>query len=476
MSSQTKGRTKNKWENDKRHYCAACNAWMGSDRHSIALHENGKKHKENVDFQLTKHRKEKQAQEKQQKLLTKTLQQIEQSVSVNRANDQIHYGLASGSPMFASAPVFAPPPQTGGPSLVTSGGSSQAILQSQAQPQASAIGNKTHSVTINIGSKRPLKPKKSEELNLWHSRRKQRESNDADDDEDINGEKSSAALPPVNMSRKRKRVLMENEGHYTALNKTFLEGQIYSPLFEEDMPVQIWTGVSKNEMRREEMAHLWKDGLVIKVHKSQSSVVEDVGTEEISCDVAYLRSPDDSDETLERQVEPFRIRLLVGQDEMLPSSVQEARIALEGLTAGQEEDNCIEEVKEEIDENTGFTKFTTVSVTRTTQYQLEREERERKRQRLREKEEQRLQSERDLEMRRMEEAKHASVDDSALGAYDVWGSKKGYKGVDISTKITSSIGDYSQPLATGKVDFKKKSTFKSKDRKKSIRRTTADDV
>ena len=51
------------WRNKERHYCAVCNAWMGSDRQSIRLHENGKKHKENVEKDLVNRRDEKKKKE-----------------------------------------------------------------------------------------------------------------------------------------------------------------------------------------------------------------------------------------------------------------------------------------------------------------------------------------------------------------------------------------------------------------------------
>ena len=59
------------WRNVERHYCAYCNAWMGSDRQSILIHENGKKHKEAVEANLKKRRDEKLQEEKDQNEITK---------------------------------------------------------------------------------------------------------------------------------------------------------------------------------------------------------------------------------------------------------------------------------------------------------------------------------------------------------------------------------------------------------------------
>ena len=80
----------------------------------------------------------------------------------------------------------------------------------------------------------------------------------------------------------------------------------------------------------------------------------------------------------------------------------------------------------------------------------------------------------------MEEAKYANAHDSALGAYDVWssatsaveGKTAAYKGVDIHKETKVEVADTAKSLSKGmgSVAFKKK-----KVKKKSIRRTSADD-
>ena len=47
-------------------------------------------------------------------------------------------------------------------------------------------------------------------------------------------------------------------------------------------------------------------------------------------DVAYLRDPGDEDETVERSVRSGRIRLVLGSDDTLPGTIEEARIDLAG--------------------------------------------------------------------------------------------------------------------------------------------------
>jgi hypothetical protein len=58
----------------------------------------------------------------------------------------------------------------------------------------------------------------------------------------------------------------------------------------------------------------------------------------------------------------------------------------------------------------------------------------------------------------MEEAKVSNADDSALGAFDVWG-KGDYKGIDISKDAVLSFEDTAKKLASGatagKVSFRK---------------------
>ena len=85
--------------------------------------------------------------------------------------------------------------------------------------------------------------------------------------------------------------------------------------------------------------------------------------------------------------------------------------------------------------------------------------------------------------RKMEEAKVANADDSALGSYDVWtGGKAGYKGVDImeNDKVDVAITAKSLSKGKGNVAFKKvgsgSSMFKGKaKKKKNMRVISADD-
>ena len=86
----------------------------------------------------------------------------------------------------------------------------------------------------------------------------------------------------------------------------------------------------------------------------------------------------------------------------------------------------------------------------------------------------------EIQARKMEEAKYANAHDSALGVYDVWSSPtsaaegkiRAYKGVDITkeTKVEIAVTAKGLSKRLGSVAFKKKSS-----KKKNVRITLADD-
>ena len=301
------------------------------------------------------------------------------------------------------------------------------------------------------------KPKQTQSTDKkdWESRKQKRQ-----EDKEVKEEETAS---------KKQRTIGPEEGHYTDGKRTFLEGPIFGDLLEEELPIQFWTGsalASDAEKRLLERDYLWRDGVVALVRKKGS-----VHKDEWVVDVAYLATPEATEETLETALPLNRIRILLGADEMIPSTLQEARI----MAMGAEEVD-VEPEQVEIDESTGLTGWATVKIKRTTVKAEVREERERIREKRREaiQEEERLR--RDAEARKMEEAKVANADDSALGAYDVWGSGKGYKGVEIGTDACVGAHDAGKKLSEGKasVGFKKPA-FKAKKGAKNRRRTTLDD-
>jgi WW domain-binding protein 4 len=150
-------------------------------------------------------------------------------------------------------------------------------------------------------------------------------------------------------------------------------------------------------------------------------------------DVAYLLHPTDEDETLEKSVSPDRIRIILGADESIPNTLEEARLMVLG-----EEVTEIEESME-IDDNTGLSSWGTVQIRKTTAHSEQKEERDRARAKRREEVERAEQDRKEAEARRMEEAKVENADDSVLGAYDVWSSGSRIIGAQLPlTMITCS--------------------------------------
>jgi WW domain-binding protein 4 len=223
------------------------------------------------------------------------------------------------------------------------------------------------------------------------------------------------------------------------------------------------------EKKLPEKDHYWRNGLVLAVRRSSKDPSGKV------LDVAYLMQPTDEEETLEKSVSPGRIRLVLGGDESIPDTLEEARL----MVMGEE----VTEVQEavEVDENTGLSSWGTVSIRKTTARSELKEERDRIRKKKREETIKAEEERKAVEARRMEEAKVENADDSALGAYDVWtAGKGGYKGVDINQEAKLDVQDTAKSLAKGKgaVGFKKKGSgaaFKKAKKKQNRRTTSADD-
>lgn len=308
----------------------------------------------------------------------------------------------------------------------------------------------------------PKVPSQAEEKKEWESRKKKREEEKRKkrdgDDSDEEGEFSQA---------KRQRVQVEvGQGTYEIDGKTYLEGSTYFEILEEDLPIQIWTGsafASLEEMRLPEREQCWKNALVAAIRKTTSD-------NKCIVHVSYLASPDDTDETLEKSVKLERIRLVLGGDDKIPDTLEEARLLAMG---GEEIKVDHSTTQEEIDEATGFTSWSTVAIKRTTVRQENKEERDRHREKRKAAAAEKEDQLKEAEGRRMEEAKVSNADDSALGAYDVWG-KGGYKGVDIQKEADVRVEDTAKSLSSGKtnVAFKKKVKPKGN---RNRRRTSADD-
>eukprot|EP00980_Cylindrotheca_fusiformis_P029336 scaffold23297_cov132-Cylindrotheca_fusiformis.AAC.14 len=288
----------------------------------------------------------------------------------------------------------------------------------------------------------------NEEMKEWIHRKKRRLRDKGNDP----NEETQQPQP------KRRRIT-GNEGTYEWNGDTYLEGLTYSEILEEDMPVQIWTGpiASLEEKRLVDRQRHWKKGLLTYVGRNESGC---------KVHVAYLASPEDGEETIEKHVALSRIRIQLGSDESIPDTLEEARL----LANGGDEIEVEQPVKTEIDDATGFSTWSTVTIKRTTIRQETKEERARLREQRQQAFIEKEAEAKEAEARRMEEAKVANADDSALGAFDVWG-KGGYKGIDIQKEPDISLADTARSLAKGSVAFKKKRKAKGK---RNIRQTSSD--
>ena len=402
---------------------------MGSDRQSILLHENGKKHREAVEADLKRRREDKAKKEKDKNDLEKVFAQVNAAAAAG----------GSGGTSFGGRKPWEQPPV-----------SSQFVAP---VPSNSVATNRHH-------QQRQHKPKV--------------------ENRDVKPEQARSAFTTV--PTETKIVPDANAGHYDIEGTSYLDGSIYAPILEEGMPIQLWIGdpsasdVVKRDLRS---FNYWKIALLAKVVRKGSGQQEEV----TSCHVSYLQNSTDDDETLESNVSPSRIRLVLGSDPLIPSTLEEAHLALLGgeQTIQVDGNNTTDgNAKQEIDENTGLSTWSTTTIRKVSSHYEQNQERKRKRQHEKELAEYKEKKEKEIKARKMEEAKYANAHDSALGAYDVWssatsaveGKTAAYKGVDIHKEAKVEVADTAKSLSKGmgSVAFKKK-----KVKKKSIRRTSADD-
>jgi len=303
------------------------------------------------------------------------------------------------------------------------------------------------------------------EMKSWQQRKEKRQSSD-------NKEDASELGREIKKQRVQKQ-LAPDEGHYSIDDKTFLEGSTYYPIFEEDMPIEIWTGsstMSYEYRKSREAQDMWKMGIVLRCKN------KDVDAHESEIDVSYLKDINDEDETIEKKVPVNRLRLVLGSDDLIPQTIEESRLQLMG---GEEVIN-VDDGTVEVDENTGLSTFRTVTVRKVTVSQEVKEERARIRAKKRQEIEKEKAKIKEIEARKMEEARHTNADDSALGAYDVWG-KGGYKGININAETKLDVSETAKSLSGGKKNIKfkkrtndKKSMFKASKKKQTRRTTFAD--
>ena len=316
----------------------------------------------------------------------------------------------------------------------------------------------------------------------WEARKKQR---DADNKKKRNKDGEEDDDDEANHKR-RKVKIGAKDGHYPSVDKdqTWLEGIVFGDILEEDVPIQVWLGnaaVSDKELKLPENQRHWKDGIIAAVRQRPST---ETHAHRIVVDVAYLQDTEDIKEQLKRSVPLQHIRILLGNDadDRIPSTLEEARLlALGGEEIILKQPKKEAEAEPEVEESTGLSGWSTVKTKRTTVRNELKEERDAVRLKRKTDAATAEKQAREAEARRMEEAKVSNVNDSALGAYDVWG-RGGYKGVDIhgsdnknNNNIVTDVQEFGKKLAAGHaVGFKKKA-FKAGKKKQNRRTTSADD-
>lgn len=398
------------WRNENRYYCAACNIWCDNNRQSILIHENGKKHKEAVAKSLEQRRRDQMKEEQDLKFLQSSLVKMEQvAMQSHLQNDT--------ALLVKDRPVSRRPPND--------------------EKQMCVLAPPSVSSSSNKGKKE------------WSSRKRQR-----------SGEKQIDIETELEQRNQQRKKITGNEGSYQINDSIFLEGPTYSEILEEDMPIEIWTGptASLGEKRLIDREAHWKKGIITAIRKTAKTT---------KLQVVYLSSPDNKEETKESNVAVDRIRILLGSDEKIPDTIGEARL----LAMGGEEIKVEEEESAAIITETGFSGWSTIAIKRSSNLQEEKEERNRLREERKRLALKKEAQEKESEMRRMEAAKAANADDSALGAFDALGTGD-YRGIEIHQEAEITVADTAKRLAKGSVAFKKKK--KNSSSKRRIRQTSAD--
>lgn len=522
-------RRREPWQREQRYYCATCNVWMGSDRHSILLHENGKKHRENVERAMEGRRNKKQRVEEAQKFLSDSLKQMERAalaetggkgdvhnrtikpgsvapshLSSNRVknmhahNDQTHYNHRQ-------------PPQGTNFSIGRGDISQFSVMNSSPHARAPHIVNPLNHSNNRLVSNHQTRSQLEQERIDWQTQKIKREEINTNKRKDRGGDDNGQDEDTIQSFTTHSKVTIRpGEGYYSyddadennikngtgegekkepieLKSAIYLEGSVFFGLLEAEMPVQVWTGSSSCRIEKRRIANVssWKNALILRVVSNHFDSTRGQSNAQLPLvDVSYLTSVDDREETIERKIFVDRIRIKLGDDEKIPDSLEEARLLAMGgeevhftSTSNLKQENSNDQ-QHELDV-TGLSGWQTVSIKRTTHRQEHKEARRRFEERKLDASKKREAEQEQIAMRRLEESRAASADDSALGAFDVYG-KMSYKGVDISKEATYSVEDSVKRLGTiknlapgVKVAFKKK--MRKKVQKAARRRTLGND-
>jgi len=468
---------------------------MGGDRQSIMLHENGKKHIENVDQALQEKRINKQREDQAQKFLADSLKQMERAALGYQEGTRPSPPILSNNhyrPLSRHNQYHPPLPTVVGSSW--SGPPSAAVHpQPHAYQPVSSLNYSNANKQLQQQEKIDWQAQKvkREEIN---TRKRKGEENDHNEEEATSSKGSQIKIRPDegfytdNKNNDTKVDLKRNDDAIAQNTKTttYLEGPIFFGLLCEEMPIQIWSGpptCSSIEKRLPQNRMYWKNALVLNVKNNKLEAKDEDRIQRPSVHVSYLKELNDTEETIEKNVPVNRIRIILGSDKSIPDTVEASRLLILG---GEEIQVTNNDDKDETMEATGLSKWSTVAIKKTSVLQETRDEKEKLKEQRRQVRSERDAEQKRAEARRMEEAKVSNADDSALGAYDIWG-KGQYKGVDILNEIDCPVEDTAKRLAPepisvtdatgasrgGKISFRKRT--KKKGAGVSRRRTSADD-
>ena len=94
------------WVSQARHWCEYCKIFINGSKASIAFHENGKKHKETVEYFMRDMRKRGRERRAEEAELSKEMQKIERDALRQHLREDCHPGTKPGS---AAGPSQPPP-------------------------------------------------------------------------------------------------------------------------------------------------------------------------------------------------------------------------------------------------------------------------------------------------------------------------------------------------------------------------------
>lgn len=422
----------------ERHYCELCNSWMGSDRASILSHEKGAKHQKNLQQREVSKRKQAEVDEQNQKELETSLLLMESAATSTLYKDlHLFKDRVPGRP----TPAFLPTTTT------------SARPSSLLAPPATATPPQQREPTLA-----EYKAQKQERKRQKVAKRLQQEQD----------EQAAQLERPTNLRDTDGWYTLEDNNNTTTI---YLEGILFQELLEPDLPVQYWLGSERaTDMERKlpQYHSFWKDALVCHVRHVPSAQTY---ADRRVVDVAYLSSTNDNEETVVPSVPLHQIRIALGSDPRLPTTVADAHLLVTGGETVQVAPTATK-TPVKVDEATGLSSWSTVSITRTSHMQQSRMEREREASERKRSRQVSKELQQQAQARQLEVTKHLNADDSALGAYDVWNQQKGngYKGVQLGSCETVQVQEIAKPLSTDGV-----AAFKKRKKKKGNRRTTSAD-